>query len=42
MSKSLIGWRHIKISERRRKQEFVAQMQCLEDDHYPEMDCIRW
>ena len=41
MSEPLIGWRHVEVTERRRKREFVAQMQSLVDDHYPDADCIR-
>ena len=41
LSEPLIGWRHVEVTKRRRKQEFVAQMQSLVDDHYPDADCIR-
>jgi len=41
MSEPLTGWRHVDITKRRRKQEFVQQMQSLVDDHYPDADCIR-
>jgi hypothetical protein len=41
VSEPLSGWRHVEVTERRRKQEFVAQMQSLVDDHYPDADCIR-
>ena len=37
----LTGWRHIEISPRRRKREFVERMQELVDDHYPDARCIR-
>ncbi len=39
MNEPLCGWRHIEVTERLRKQEFVAQMQSLVDDHYPDADC---
>ena len=41
VSEPLTGWRHIEVTERRRKQEFITQMQSLVDDHYPDADCIR-
>ena len=41
MSEPLTGWRHIEVTKRRRKQEFVQQMQSLVDNHYPDADCIR-
>jgi hypothetical protein len=41
MSEPFVGWRHVEVTKRRRKQEFVAQMQSLVVDHYPDTDCIR-
>ena len=41
MSEPLVGWRHVEVTKRRRKQEFVQQMQTLADEHYPDAECIR-
>lgn len=41
MSKPLTRWRHVAVTERRRKQVFVQQMQSQVDDRYPDADCIR-
>lgn len=41
MSEPLTGWRHVEVTKRRRKQEFVQQMQALVDEHYTDADCIR-
>ncbi len=40
MSEPVTGWRHIEVTKRRRKQEFVQQMQSLVDGHYPDADRI--
>jgi hypothetical protein len=32
----LTGWRHVTITPRRRKREFVERMQELADEHYPD------
>jgi len=40
-SEPLTGWRHVEVTKRRRKQDFVQQMQSLVDHHYPDAGCIR-
>lgn len=42
MSEPLTGWRHIEVTKRRRKQEFIQQMQSLVVDHYSNADCVGW
>lgn len=37
----LTGWRHVEVTAKRRKREFVEQMQALADDHYPDAVRIR-
>jgi len=41
MSEPLTGWRHVDVTKRRRKQEFVEQMRSLVDEHYPDAVRIR-
>lgn len=41
MSELLVDWRHVEITERRRKQEFVQQIQTLVEEHRPVAECIR-
>ena len=41
MSEPLTGWRHVEVTERRRKPEFVEQMRMLVDEHYPDAERIR-
>ncbi|WP_204365605.1 transposase [Natronococcus jeotgali] len=40
MSGPLTGWRHVDVTKRRRKQEFVQQMQSLVDEHYPDAEVV--
>jgi DDE superfamily endonuclease len=35
------GWRQVKVTDRRTKLDFAAQMQQLADLHYPDAECIR-
>jgi hypothetical protein len=37
----LKGRRELRVSERRRKQEFAQMMRYLLDDHYPQVERIR-
>ncbi len=37
----LTGWRHVKVTAKRRKREFVERMQELADVHYPDAARIR-
>jgi len=37
----LTGWRHIEVTPKRRKREFVERMQELADDHYPDALVIK-
>jgi hypothetical protein len=35
------GWRHVEVTEHRRKAEFAHQMQALVDQHFPDAELIR-
>lgn len=35
------GWRHIEVTEHRRKNDFANQMKWLVDERYPEAEVIR-
>lgn len=35
------GWRHVEVTEHRRKEEFAYQMKALVDEHFPEADVVR-
>ncbi len=41
ISEPLVGWRHIDVTKKRAKVEFVEQMRQLADVHYPDADRIR-
>lgn len=41
VTEPLTGWRHVTVTPRRRKREFVEQLQELADEHYPDATCIR-
>ena len=41
MSEPLIGWRHVEVTKKRTKVEFVEQMRQLVDVHYPDAERIR-
>lgn len=40
MVQPLVGWRHVKVTDRRTKQDFAAVMQELVDVHFPQADVI--
>lgn len=41
ISEPLVGWRHVDVTKKRTKVEFVEQMRQLVDEHYPDADRIR-
>ncbi len=41
ISEPLVGWRHVDVTKKRTKVEFVEQMRQLVDEHYPNAICIR-
>ncbi|MFC6719783.1 IS630 family transposase [Natrialbaceae archaeon GCM10025810] len=41
VSEPLSGWRHVDVTKKRTKKEFVEQMRQLVDNHYPDAACIR-
>ncbi len=41
VSEPLLGWRHVDVTEKRTKKEFVEQMRQLVDEHYPDAARIR-
>ena len=40
-SEPLTGWRHVKVTERRTKQDWAHCMKQLVDEYYPDAECIR-
>lgn len=41
ISEPLAGWRHVEVTERRTKEDWVGSMQRIADEYYPDADCIR-
>ena len=35
------GWRHVEVTQHRRKEEFAHQMKALVDEHFPQAETIR-